>query len=87
MKSKDLLGITTKSGWTLKEEREPVIRKSGGCHSFAYIAENANGERAFVKVLDITVRPDVENPLAEIKDRIAKFEYELELAKQCKEAL
>lgn len=36
--------------------------------------------------MDITVRSDVENPLAEIKDRIAKFEYELKLANHCKEA-
>lgn len=86
MDKSTLVGKTTPGGWTIVSVRELGSRHTGGRHSLGYIAENYEGEHAFVKVLDISLGAgkddDIQKALQDLAVRIDCFRYEWNLAEQ-----
>lgn len=80
-----LTGITLTNGWTINE---PVLRADGATgsqFSTGFIATNSDGKRAFVKVLDLAVDPnlDPDEQLKDLQTRLALFNYERDLLEKC----
>ena len=77
----DLIGQKLHGQWVIKSPRPRSHGATGACHSFGYIAENPNGEQAFVKVLD--PKPDesleTEAQLTDLQRRLDIFIYEKNL--------
>ena len=87
MERSALIGRTTPGGWTIVGVRERSAGQTGGRHSLGYVAENANGERAFVKALDMRLGAgkddDIQKALRELTTRFECFQYEWDLAERC----
>ena len=56
-----LIGNDIGDGWTLEAPLERNGGATGGCHSFPFTARHANGQRAFVKILDPIPDPNLDD--------------------------
>ena len=83
----ELLGHTTKTGWTIDSVRTVVAGATGSCHSFGFNAKHVDGRHAFVKVLDPTPDPalDTGYQLKDLELRLALFNYEKDIHNKCLE--
>jgi len=80
----DLIGKEITPGWVIQRQRLKPVGATGGCNSLGYVARNSEGREAFVKVLDVTLDADADDPLADLKRRLDVFEYERSLLERCK---
>ena len=79
-----LIGKEICQGWTIERTRLPSgPGATGGNNSIGYIARNEQGEEAFVKVLNVSLRTDAYDPVADLKLRVDVFEYEKSLLQKC----
>lgn len=82
-----LIGTDIGDGWTLEAPLERNGGATGGCHSFPFTARHANGQRAFVKILDPIPDPNLDDDeqLTDLERRLLIFNYERDLAEKCKD--
>ena len=80
-----LVGCELKDGWKIGTQRCPRVGGTGACHSVGFIANHPDGNMAFVKVLDPTPDPSLEDDeqLKELERRLAVFNYESDLLEKC----
>ena len=80
-----LVGCELKDGWTIDAQRCPRVGSTGACHSVGFIAKHPDGHMAFVKVLDPTPDPKLEDDdqLKELQRRLEVFNYENDLLEKC----
>jgi serine/threonine protein kinase len=84
--SSELTGLTLSNGWVVVA---PLQRKSavtGGNFSRPYIAENAEGRRAFLKAIDLTEALRAPDVLRAMDMILRAFIYERDLVERCAKA-
>ena len=81
----NLVSCKLKDGWEIVSKCCSRVGGSGGCHSVGFIARHSDGNMAFVKVLDPTPDPSLEDDeqLKELERRLAVFNYETDLLEKC----
>lgn len=87
--AENLSGIKIQQGWEIKEKIPKHSDETGGHFSSQYIAENSDGERCFLKAIDIekailesrTIGLDFTKILQEQMDN---YNYERELLEYCR---
>jgi serine/threonine protein kinase len=72
-----LIGKTLNGGWTITEPRH--VQRDASSANRSYVARNANGDKAFVKVLD----PRANNSLEEAQEQLSQFIYEKDVVGKC----
>lgn len=71
-------------GWTIRKPLNRSRDATGSVHSSGYIAENSDGQKAFVKVLHIGLEEHPEDPLFTVERQINAFRYERDIVRKCK---
>lgn len=78
-----LLGKELAGGWRIAS---PVVQDAGatgGKNSVCYFVENATGDRAFLKVLDIGAALRCHDALHVLSEMTSRFAYETDLCRVC----
>ncbi len=83
--AQQLDGITLNGGWRVIQKIPDVIKVTGGYFSVAYIVENAQGQRAFLKALDFTKALGETDPSRILQAMTEAFNFERDLLKACKQ--
>jgi serine/threonine protein kinase len=83
--AQQLLGRTVNGEWKVVEALIRSDDATGGQFSEAYIVENANGTRAFLKALDYSAAFQSPDPPAALKDLTAAYLFERDLLTQCRD--
>lgn len=83
--ARDLIGKSLKNNWVIDRPHLSYSGATGGTHCQCYVAKNDIGDEAFVKILNTSIDRENDDPLADLKIRIDKFQYERELIDKCKD--
>jgi hypothetical protein len=65
-----MIGQQLKSGWTIRALKPTLPAATGGCFSYCFLATNADGAEAFVKILDIKLDETLDEPLVDLQIRV-----------------
>ena len=83
-----MIGTKLDNGWTIiSVYGQEGYATETNAHPRGFVAQHKDGEKAFVKILELTLDPELsgKEALLDLKTRIARFIYEEDLLKRCKE--
>ncbi|HVN49253.1 MAG TPA: serine/threonine-protein kinase [Bacteroidota bacterium] len=80
-----LEGLELEEGWKVIKSIEKKSTQTGGTFSYGYIAENANGNKGFLKALDFSIARFAPDPARRIQELVEAFNYERDLLEKCGE--
>lgn len=79
-----LAGMTLKDGWKIESLIPRSAQQTGSAFSRGYIAVDTNGNKAFVKALDLTSALQEDDFIGALEKAIQAFKFEEELLHVCK---
>jgi eukaryotic-like serine/threonine-protein kinase len=81
-----LLGMTLDGGWKVIERFEhPVSDATGGNNSVGFIVENAQGQRGFLKAIDLASATKFNDPPSVLQEMLSAYLNERNICTVCKD--
>jgi serine/threonine protein kinase len=80
-----LAGLTLDGGWKVLDRLPKRPGATGGFFSKCYVVQNAEGDLAFLKALDISLALRDKNPTLALQALLEAFNFESELLIKCRE--
>lgn len=83
--AEQLLGLDLNNGWKVISDIGREVNSTGGYFSKCYIVENRDGNRAFLKALDLSPAFRTSDPAFHLKQITEAFVFERDVLTKCKE--